>query len=52
MYINNTELIEHVKLCDVEENNEFEKDRGKISCLYGQKLIRNSKEIMKHMEVH
>ena len=52
MYIDNTELIEHVELCDVEENKESEKDRGNVSCPYCKKLFRNSKEVMKHMEVH
>ena len=52
MYINNTELIEHVELCDVEENKESEEDRENVSCLYCQKLFSNSKEVLKHMEVH
>ena len=33
-YIDNTELIEHVKLCDVEENKESEEDRENVSCPY------------------
>ena len=49
MYIYNTELIEHVELCDVEENKESEKDRENVSCPYCQN---NSKEVLKHMEVH
>ena len=52
MYIENTELIEHVELCDVEENKVSEEDRENISYLYGQKLFSNSKELLKHMEVH
>ena len=43
MYIDTTELIEHVELCDVEENNESEEDRKNVSCLYCQKLFNNSK---------
>ena len=52
MYIDNTELIEHVELCDVEENNESEEDRENNSCPYCQKLFSNSKKVLKHMEVH
>ena len=46
MYIDNTEL------CDVEENKESEEDRENDSCPYCQKLFSNSKEVLKHMEVH
>ena len=52
MYIDNTELIEHVELCDVEENKESEEDRENVLCPYCQKLFSNSKEVLKHMEVH
>ena len=52
MYIDTTELIEHVELCDVEENNESEEDRKNVSCPYCQRLFSNSKEALKHMEVH
>ena len=52
MYIDNTELIEHVELWDVEENKESEEDREKVSCPYCQTLFSNSKEVLKHMEVH
>ena len=43
MYIDNTELIKHVELCDVEENKESEEDRENISTPYCQKLFSNSK---------
>ena len=46
VYIDNTEL------CDVEENKESEEDRENVSCPYCQKLFSNSKEVLKHMEVH
>ena len=46
LYIDNTEL------CDVEENKESEEDRENVSCPYCQKLFSNSKEVLKHMEVH
>ena len=52
MYIDNTELIEHVELCDVEENKESEEDGENVSCPYCQELFSNSKEVLKHMEVH
>ena len=52
IYIYNAELIEHMELCDVEENKESEEDRENISCPYCQKLFSNSKEVLKHMEVH
>ena len=52
MYIDNTELIEHVELGDVEENKESEEDRENVSCPYCQKFFSNSKEVLKHMEVH
>ena len=52
MYINNTKLIEHVELCDVEENKESEEDRENVSCPYWQELFCNSKVVLKHMEVH
>ena len=52
MYIDNTELIEHVELCDVEENKESEEDMENVSCPYCQELFSNSKEVLKHMEVH
>ena len=52
MYIDNTELIEHVELWDVEENKEPEEDRENVSCPYCQKLFSNSKEVLKHMEMH
>ena len=44
----NTALIEHGELCDVEENKESEKDRENVSCPYCQKLL----QVLKHMEVH
>ena len=46
VYFDNTEL------CDVEENKESEEDRENDSCPYCQKLFSNSKEVLKHMEVH
>ena len=49
MYIDNTELIEHMELCDVEENKESEEDRENVCCPYCQKLFINSKEVLKHM---
>ena len=52
MYIDNTELIKHVELCDVEENKESEEDGENISGLYCQELLSKSKEVLKHMEVH
>ena len=52
MYIDNTKLIEHVELCDIEKNKESEEDRENVSCPYCQKLFSNSKEVLKHMEVH
>ena len=52
MYIDNTELIEHMELCDVEENKESEEDKENVSCPYCQKLFCNSKEVLKHMEMH
>ena len=48
MYIDNTKLIEHVKLCDVDENKESEEDRKNVSCPYWQKLFSNNKEVLKH----
>ena len=52
IYIDNTELIKHMELCDVEENKESEKDGENISYHYCQELFSNSKEVFKHMEVH
>ena len=52
MYIDNTELIKHVELCDVEENKESEEDGENVSCPYCQELFSNSKEVLKHMKVH
>ena len=52
IYMDNTELIEHMELYDVEENKESEEDRENFSCPYCQKLFSNSKEVLKHMEVH
>ena len=52
MYIDNTELIKHMELCDVEENKESEEDGENVSCPYCQELFSNSKEVLKHMEVH
>ena len=52
MYIDNTELIEHVELCDVEENKESEEDGENVSCPYCQELFSNSKEVLKHMKMH
>ena len=52
MYIDNTELIKHVDLCDIEENNESEEEGENVSCSYCQELFINSKELLKHMEVH
>ena len=34
MYIDNTELIQHVELCDVEENKESEEDMESVFCTY------------------
>ena len=34
MFIDNTELIKHVELCDVEENKESEEDGENVSCPY------------------
>ena len=42
MYIDNTELIKHVELGDVEETKESEEDMENISCPYCQKLFTNS----------
>ena len=44
MYIDNTELIDHVELCDVEENKESDEDGENVSCPYCQELFSNSKE--------
>ena len=52
MYIDNTELIEHVELCDDEENKESKEDRENVCRPYFQKLFSNSKEVLKHMEEH
>ena len=52
VYIDNTELIEHVEVCDVEENKESEEDRENVSCPDCQKLFSNRKKVLKHMEVH
>ena len=52
MYIDNTELIEHVELCDVEDNKESEEDGENVSCPYCQELFSNSKEVLKPIEVH
>ena len=52
MYIDITELIDHMELCDVEKKKESEEDRENVSCPYCQKLFSNSKEVLKHMEVH
>ena len=49
MYIDNTELIEHVELCDVEENKKSKEDREHP---YSQKLFCNSLDGLKHKEVH
>ena len=51
MYIDNTELIEDMELCDVEENKESEGDRENVVCLYCQKLLSNRKEVLKHMKL-
>ena len=50
IYMDNTELIEHLELCDVEENKESKEEN--ISCPYCQKLFSNSREVFKHMELH
>ena len=50
--IDNTELIEHLEMCDVEQKKESEEDKENVSCPYCQKLFSNSKEVLKHMEVH
>ena len=42
IYINNTELIQHMEPCDIEENKESEEDRENVSCPYCQN---NSKEV-------
>ena len=47
MYIDNTRLIEHIDLYDVVENKESEEDRENVSCPYCQKLLSNSKEVLK-----
>ena len=52
MCFDQTELIKHVELCDVEENKESEEDGENVSCPYCQELFSNSKEAFKHMEVH
>ena len=52
MYIDNTELIERLKLCDVEENKESEEDGENVSCPYCQELFSNSKKVLKHMKVY
>ena len=52
MYIDNTELIEHMELCDIEENKKSEEDMEYVSCPYCQKLFSHSKQVLKHMEVH
>ena len=46
MYIDNTELIEHMELCDVEENKESEEDRENVSCPHCQKLFSYRKEVL------
>ena len=52
MYIDNTELIKHDELCDVEENKESEEDGENNSCPYCQELLSNIKEVLKHTEVY
>ncbi len=52
MCIDNTALIEHVELCDFEENKKSEENKENVSCPYCQELFSNSKEVLKHMEVH
>ena len=52
MLIDNTELIEHMEPCDVEENKDSKEDRENVSCPSCQKLFSNNKEVLKHMEVH
>ena len=52
MHIDNTDLIKHDELCDVEENKETEEDGENNFGPYCQKLCSNSKEELKHMEVH
>ena len=42
MYIDNTELIEHVELCDVDETKESEEDGENVSYLYCQENFSNS----------
>ena len=44
MYIYNTELIEHVELCDVEENKESEEDSKNVSCPYCQNSLATAKK--------
>ena len=52
MYIDNTELIEHMELCDVEENKESEEDGENVSYPYCEELFSISREVLKPMEVH
>ena len=52
MYIDNTELIEHMELCDVEKNKDSGEDRDNVYCPYCQKFFSNSKEVLKQVEVH
>ena len=52
MNIDNTELIKHMKLCDVEEKKKSEEDGENVLCPYCQELFSNSKEVLKHMKVH
>ena len=40
-----------MELCDVEENKKYEEDGENVSCPYCQKLVSNSKEVLKHMEL-
>ena len=41
-----------MELCNVDENKESDLGRENVSCPYCQELFSNSKEVLKHMEVH
>ena len=44
MYIDNTELIVHVELRDVEESKESEEDRENVSCPYCKNSLATAKK--------
>ena len=41
-----------MELCDVEDKKEFQEDGENIYYPNCQELFSNSKEVLKHMEVH